>query len=67
MIRGSSGSAKATAVRLGAEGASVAVNYYSDREANEAGVIAMVAALTAAFAGLGEAGGEVVTDNGKQA
>lgn len=45
----------------------MAVNYYSDREANEAGVIAMVAALTAAFAGLGEAGGGVVTDNGKQA
>lgn len=33
---GSSGIGKATAVRLGIEGASVAVNYYSDKEASDA-------------------------------
>ncbi len=35
----SSGIGKATAVRLGAEGASVAVNYYSDKEADDANTV----------------------------
>jgi glucose 1-dehydrogenase len=35
----SSGIGQATAVRLGAEGASVAVNYYSDKEADDANAV----------------------------
>jgi glucose 1-dehydrogenase len=36
---GSSGIGKATAIRLGREGASVCVNYYSDKEADDAGAV----------------------------